>query len=296
MTVRRAVLAVVATAVAASPVRPRELPQLPTFRAGVAVVSVDVAVRRGRVPVAGLTKDEFELLDNGVPQQIELMSVEAMPIDVSLALDTSDSIVANFGAFKDEVRRFARELRREDRLRLVAFGYGVREVLPMAPVPDRLDLDSLTPGGATSANDGIFYALLWPAADDRRHLVIALTDGVDTSSMMDSASVVDVATRARAVLHVILVEGRPPTTTREQGSRDALIEAAKKSGGASHALSRASSDFKRIFDDFRASYVLRYTPKGVARDGWHDLRVTLKRPDAATHTVRARRGYWGATR
>ena len=47
------------------------------------------------MPVAGLTKDEFELLDNGVPQQIELMSVEAMPIDVSLALDTSDSIVAN---------------------------------------------------------------------------------------------------------------------------------------------------------------------------------------------------------
>jgi len=296
MTVRRAVLAVVATAVAASPVRPRELPQLPTFRAGVAVVCVDVAVRRGRVPVAGLTKDEFELLDNGVPQQIELMSVEAMPIDVSLALDTSDSIVANFGAFKDEVRRFARELRREDRLRLVAFGYGVREVLPMAPVPDRLDLDSLTPGGATSANDGIFYALLWPAADDRRHLVIALTDGVDTSSMMDSASVVDVATRARAVLHVILVEGRPPTTTREQGSRDALIEAAKKSGGASHALSRASSDFKRVFVDFRASYVLRYTPKGVAVAGWHDLRVTLKRLDAARHTIRARRGYWGATR
>jgi hypothetical protein len=246
--------------------------------------------------VSGLTAADFELLDNGVAQRVESMSIEAVPIDVSIAVDTSSSVLGDFGGFKDDVKRFARMLRPVDRVRVVSFGTGVQEVVPMQPATSPLTLDALQPGGATSSNDGLFYALLWPSDVDRRHLVIAMTDGVDTLSTLSSASVVNVASRASAVFHVILVDGLAPTTTWERGSREAVVEAAKQTGGAVHDRGRASADFKRIFDDFRASYVLRYTPEGVPRDGWHDLTVRLNRPDAATHTIRARRGYWGASR
>jgi hypothetical protein len=49
--------------------------------------------------------------------------------------------------------------------------------------------------------------------------------------------------------------------------------------------------FRRIFDDFRQSYVLRYTPKGVDPRGWHAIEVHV--PSVKDATIRARRGYYG---
>jgi hypothetical protein len=178
-------------------------------------------------------------------------------------------------------------------LRVIAIATGVDEVVAMTPPTGDLDLRGLKAGGFTSTNDGLVYALLWPTEVDRRHLVIALTDGVDTQSTLDSSTVVDAAARARAVFHLILVDGLGPLMSGWQRSaRDAVVEAAKRSGGTIHDLRRASSDFKRIFDDFRASYVLRYSPEGVRREGWHDVKVGVRVPDASKLTIRAKQGYW----
>ena len=49
--------------------------------------------------------------------------------------------------------------------------------------------------------------------------------------------------------------------------------------------------FKKVFDDFRTSYVLRYTPTGVEPGRWHDLKVEL--PNQRGVTIRARQGYHG---
>jgi hypothetical protein len=295
MSWRAAVLtASLGVAAGAAPQRGQPASQQPTFRATTSGVAVDVAVRRGNVPVAGLAAPDFELRDNGIVQRIDSVSVEAVPIDVSLVVDTSGSVIGDFGAFRDDVKRFARMLRPMDRVRVVSFGTSVQEVVPMQPASNPITLDELKPGGATSSNDGLFYGLLWPTEVDRRHLVIGMTDGVNTHRTLNSASVVDVAERATAVFHVVLVDGFAPTTTWEKGSREAVIEAARRSGGDVHDLGGAARSFRRIFEDFRASYVLRYTPEGVARDGWHDLSVTLTRPDASKHTIRARRGYWGS--
>ena len=267
-----------------------------TFKATTVVVGVDVSVRRGNTPIPGLTAADFELFDNGIRQRIESLAVEAVPIDVTLAIDTSGSVINDLEAFKSEVRQFVRLLRPVDRVRVIAIATGVDEVVAMTPPTGDLDLRGLKAGGFTSTNDGLVYALLWPTEVDRRHLVIALTDGIDTQSTLESSTVVDAASRARAVFHLVLVDGLGPLMSGWQRSaRDAVVEAAKRSGGAIHDLRRASSDFKRIFDDFRASYVLRYSPEGVSREGWHDVKVGLRVPDASKLTIRAKQGYWSGT-
>jgi hypothetical protein len=264
-----------------------------TFRTTTVGVVVDVSVRRGNTPLPGLRVADFELFDNGVRQRIESMAVEAVPIDVTLAIDTSGSVINDLEAFKSEVRQFVRLLRPVDRVRVIAIATGVDEIVPMAHPAGDLDLRGLKAGGFTSTNDGLVYALLWPTDVDRRHLVIALTDGVDTQSTLESSAVVDAASRARAVFHLILVDGLGPLLSGWQRSaRDAVVDAAKRSGGTVHDLRRASNDFKRIFDDFRASYVLRYSPEGVSRAGWHDVKVGLRVPDASKLTIRAKQGYW----
>ena len=73
----------------------------------------------------------------------------------------------------------------------------------------------------------------------------------------------------------------------------ALKEAAAATGGE---LRREKLDlpvarlFKSVIDDFKASYVLRYTPEGVNPGGWHELTVGVK---GRRYDVRARRGYFG---
>jgi hypothetical protein len=47
--------------------------------------------------------------------------------------------------------------------------------------------------------------------------------------------------------------------------------------------------FVRAIEDFRSSYVLRYMPEGVARDGWHDINVRVVK--GGPYEVRARSGY-----
>ena len=80
----------------------------PVFRAGADVVSVEASVRQNRRPVVGLTASDFELLDNGVAQQITDVSYEKLPIDVTVLLDVSASVT---GAVLDDLRAALKQLR-----------------------------------------------------------------------------------------------------------------------------------------------------------------------------------------
>ena len=65
------------------------------FRSGVDVVRVDALVTDGHRPIAGLKAADFELLDNGVLQQIDSVALESQPLAVVLVLDTSGSVAGN---------------------------------------------------------------------------------------------------------------------------------------------------------------------------------------------------------
>src|SRR5262245_11996473 len=84
--------ACVALAVAAAAPAAGVAAQQPSFSTRIDNVRVDVEVRRGDVVVSGLTASDFEVLDNGVPQQVEIVAPSAFPVSVVLALDTSASL------------------------------------------------------------------------------------------------------------------------------------------------------------------------------------------------------------
>ena len=69
-----------------------------------------------------------------------------------------------------------------------------------------------------------------------------------------------------------------------------LRQIARDSGGVVHTDPRNTQQhFTEIIEDFRRTYVLHYSPTGVTRAGWHDLKVEVAR--SGRFTVRARRGY-----
>ena len=67
----------------------------PVFSTKVEVVRVDVLVTDKGQPILGLTPADFEVLDNGVPQQVEFVSYDQIPLNVVLALDMSDSVAGD---------------------------------------------------------------------------------------------------------------------------------------------------------------------------------------------------------
>lgn len=287
--------------------------QRPQFRTFTDVVTVDVSVRRGNQPVPGLKAADFRLTDNGVPQTIETLEMTALPLDVTVAVDTSGSMLTMLGPVRSYMQKAAALLKPGDRMRLISFSDAVSQLSPFTPVSPEFTVPPLAEGGGTSMYDGLVAALVPPREGDRRHLVVAFTDGIDTMSVLNSEALLEVGRRSDSVLHLFLVTlslvtpPPPPTLdwrldTRRPWAPAALEDAffalrdtARDTGGLFQRLFDSPSmpeALRRAIEDFRTSYVLRYRATGVARDGWHAITVTLTKP--SPHEVRARRGYFGS--
>jgi hypothetical protein len=292
--------------------------QKPSFRTQTVMVSVNVSVKQGRHPVTGLTSADFELLDNGVRQQVEAVSLEKVPVDVTMVLtgypipQAADHLRGLVSA--DAIRRL---LPVTDRLRVVRANDRIQGRLVDADyvVPGHLRNPPTIPGVALA--DGLFYALAWPVAPDRRHLVVAFTNGQDSYSVIEFDRLTALVDRSDAVLHAVLwsspnASAQPsglPRVAMFGGSEGAsapsglaefrlpgweqtfrtLMNAVSRSGGTVRHAAADASAFQAVLDDFRTSYVLSYSPRGVAARGWHELTVKVTR--RGSFTVRARKGY-----
>jgi VWFA-related protein len=286
-----------------APPAPQQQPPATVFRTGADVVTVDASVQRERRPVTGLTATDFELLDNGVRQNVSDVTYEKLPIDVTFVLDVSASVT---GAALDELRRALRQVRTDltaaDRLRLLAFNMRVRRLVDFTQPSADVDLavGALRPGGSSAVFDALAVALASADAPGRRRLIVLFSDGQDSSSISDADALLEVAKRSTPTVATILASPmleRPASVLRTNASlASATIEGlsgrlAAETGGMVTSVKTGetlTSKFRRMVQDFRSSYVLFFTPNGVERAGPHTLEVRVKRPGAE---VRARRGY-----
>jgi len=198
--------------------------QQPVFRSGTTLVSIDASVTSQNQPVGGLGVSDFELRDNGVRQQIDVVSIEALAIDVTLILDRGGRTAAHLEAFKQGVERIRTALRPADRVRLLSFDGTVQELSAMRSASEPLPVESLGRGSSwTALYDALFFALSWPVEPARRHLIVAFTDGFDTASTLPAATLTALSARAGAVMHVILSE-TPPSTPSGGASSSARVQ------------------------------------------------------------------------
>ena len=136
-----------------------------TFRTGADVVAVEASVQRDKRPVTSLKTTDFELLDNGVPQQISDLNYERLPIDVTVVLDVSASVT---GAVLDQLRLSVRQLKSDlgprDRLKLVAFNMQVRRLADFEAPAAATDtaFASLSGRGSSAIFDAVAVQLAAP--------------------------------------------------------------------------------------------------------------------------------------
>jgi VWFA-related protein len=167
------------------------------------LVSVPAVVtdRNGR-PVPGLQTENFVVLEDGKEQRISNFATTEAPFEIALLLDTSGSTREELGLIRDAANAFISALRTGDRVGIVAFNNVPRNGSPAATVEvltglesDRQVLRAAIEHLGTS-NGTPFYDGLGRVADQvfrdpptqemrGRRAVVALTDGVDSSSDSD---------------------------------------------------------------------------------------------------------------
>jgi VWFA-related protein len=297
-----------------------QIPATPTFRGRADVVAVDANVRRGGRPVTDLKAEDFEIIDNGVAQHVADLSFGRLPIDVTLALDISTSVTGDaLSQFRRGIDQLVADLGADDRLKLITFNQRVKRVLDLGRTTTAAAaLNEIRTTGSTAIFDTIAVALTTRAEAERRQLLLVFSDGRDSSSTTDAAGLVDVIRRTTPTIGFVLaptlestrslptLAGGQASSSGSQVSLPTLMRSAVPSRtivarGTYDVLARESGGtvlladsanlgdaFKRLLQDFRASYVLHFRPTGVERSGLHTIDVRIKRPG---FEVRARRSY-----
>jgi VWFA-related protein len=261
-------------------------PQTPTFSAKVEAVRVDVLVTENGRPVRGLTHEDFEIRDNGVPQDVTLVSSEQLPLTVVLALDASDSVTGErLKHLQAAASALIHGLDRKDQVALLTFNQTLHLGSPPTSdvEPVQRAIDRIAPGGSTALFDATYAAMVMAESDVGRSLLIVFTDGADTASYLRREAVVDAARRTEVVAYGAAVASR----RRPKFLKDFVDQ----TGGSLLEIESTGdlpNAFLRILEEFRQRYLLSYSPRNVTKTGWHRIDVRVKNRRVS---VKARAGY-----
>lgn len=266
-----------------------------TFRSGVDLVAVDVSARMPHQPILGLTAQDFQLFDNGVLQEIVDVSYGSRPIDITLAVDLRFSSTDVMSSVRQSVSSLVKRFEPQDRIRLILFNSKVARATEFTADADALDrvLREARGGSQITFVDAVSDALAAATPTDRRHLVLFVTDGGNANARREM--LLDLGRRSRATLSMILSVTVPAsgriTINNATDPRTATLEPLVRETGGIITWTSArdvSRPMHMMVEEFRASYVLHFAPRGVEPGGLHTLKVTVNRPGAY---VKHRRAY-----
>jgi Ca-activated chloride channel family protein len=256
----------------------------PNFVTRREAVRVDVLVTDKGEPVRGLTAADFDVLDNGVLQHVDLVSFEQIPLNVVLAFDTSGSVTTErLGHMRDAGEGVLKGLNPRDQAALLTFSHVVVRRAPLTPDIDavRAAFAFRPPDGDTALIDAVYTAMMVGESDAGRSLVIVFSDGLDTASFLPADAVLDTAKRSDDVVYAVTV-GQRIRFLRDlsafTGGRVFDVENTKD----------LRATFEQILDEFRHRYLISYSPEQVPRRGWHRLEVRVRHRSVR---VQARPGY-----
>jgi Ca-activated chloride channel family protein len=271
-----------------------------TLRMDVRLVSVFVNVtdQNGAI-VGGLDRDSFALFEDGRPQRIALFERQSeLPLNLTLAIDTSGSVHKDMADETSAARRFAHTiLRSQDQMSLLQFATQVRELTPFTNKISQIEhgLGQLRGDWATALYDAVYLGSQRLGPKQGRKVLILISDGDDTASSATYGEAVEQALRNEVMIYSIIDVPIEASAGRDLGGEHALITLAEQTGGKSYYVSDGGLDkaFARISDDLRTQYLLGYYPHNQEPGrAFHRVQVTIPRASANSFNIHHKTGYY----
>ena len=290
------------------------------FRIGVAVDQVFLSVNARSVTggfVSDLTREQIQVYEDGVRQEIVNFYSEGVPVHVVLLIDISGSTRQAQGEIHQAALGFAKSLDSEDRVAVITFNDAPRLILDWTNDIEKVEvaLGSIYAKGSTVFNDALYVTfddLL--ASVEGKKAVIALTDGIDTNSMVDPAETMNLAIRSESMIYVVskleeywagamaarMVYQRRTGYVPKQltdsfilSARRFLQRLAQQTGGKvldTQAFVSLSDVYRQVAEELKNQYYVSYISSNILKDGkWRQVEVRAR---PAGVVVSTRPGYY----
>jgi len=270
---------------------------------------VTVTDKKGQL-VPGLTRNDFLILEDKVPQAIDGFDDEMtnkLPLYIAVLMDTSASTAGKLKFEQESAMNFVQTVvrPRKDRVLFATFD---EEIKLRQDFTDKLDLlDRAVFGVKQPGQYTALYDAVWQFCDEKmrsvqgRRAMVVITDGSDTYSRADLNDAIDIAQRTETTIFAIstkagfasTVPGVEAGTVKDKKDND-LVRLCEETGGAAFftgdmlALERS---FQRIANELQTQYLITYKPTNDRYDGsYRKVEVKLTNPNDK-YRVKTKRGY-----
>ncbi len=290
-----------------------------TFKAQVNVVSLffNVKDKHGML-IPGLTKNDFEVMEDGKPQTIKYFAAESdQPLTLGILIDTSPSQTRVLTIEQESCVEFLHSiLRQKDLAFLINFDSDIdldqdftNNVSALKRSLDKLQIGGGSAGGGPVGLGGgpvpnsnprstALYDAVYLAANDKlktevgRKAMIVFTDGEDYGSRVKIREAIEAAQKADAICYVILIADRGGWY-QGFGYGD-MKKLADETGGrvieVGNNQQKLRQAFEQIQAELRSQYNIGYSPTNTKLDGsYRKIQLHTKSGD---YKIQARQGYY----
>jgi Ca-activated chloride channel homolog len=273
------------------------------FRAGIELVSLNVTVTDGAKYVTGLEQSDFDVFEDGVKQNLSFFSHVQQPIALAILLDTSNSMEDKLATAQEAASGFVRRMKKDDVMEVIEFNSQVRIPQPFTndvPALERA-IRQTSVNGSTSLYNALYVSLkelknerAKSSEEIRRQAIVVLSDGDDTSSVIEYEDVLELAKRSETAIYAIGLRQQETGRPKFKEAEFVLRQLSQETGGRVFfptTIAELPKIYEQISEELASQYSMAYSSKNAMRNGaWRRIDVRVNKPGLS---ARSRRGYYG---
>jgi Ca-activated chloride channel homolog len=271
---------------------------LPTIRVDVDLVSlpVVVAARDGK-RITNLKREDFQVFEDSMKQQIAGFSATDEPVKVALLLDISDSTEPKLPNIQNAAMDFVKQLHPKDEVAVLTFAQNISLQQDFSKNRKEIEhvIKNVHSGGWTAVYEAVWIAMeeVLKPVNDRKALVI-FSDGEDNYSHSTSMEeTLDMAKETRATIYCVYYNKTETGTgkTIKGNGWNYLSKLAEDSGGLIFdGNDDLSSAFGETAKELASLYSIGYYPQNTKHDGkFRKISVKVNKPGLVART---KKGYF----
>jgi len=250
--------------------------------------------------VTGLEKENFQLTEGGVQQDVKSFSSEDAPVSLGLIFDTSGSMSSKIDRARDAVGEFFKTANPQDEFFMISFSDSPEEVSDFTSSAEEIQnkLVYTVPRNRTALLDAIYFGISkMRQAKYAKKALLIISDGGDNHSRYTEGEIKSLVKEADVMIYAIGLYDHYFPTPEERLGPQLLSDLAEMSGGRAFTVDNPNDlgdVATKIGVELRNQYVLGYRPNNKVRDGkWRKIKVKLLPPKGLPPLrVYARTGYY----